>query len=158
MWKCSTGNGPDAECTATRGVDTTNYCPAGTAYVSTSTKPATGSIPANCCTATEVAGDTYGCNNIVCNNNSVCDADEGCRCSDCTGEQDRCLDGLTCSGTAPSAACCPTNQIWDSTASTCKDSVTCPMTQTPDTIATGSIPYIGCLAEGKGTHFKYTLT
>ena len=34
---------------------------------------------------------------VTCNNDGNCDADEGCTCSDCDGEQDACILGLLCS-------------------------------------------------------------
>lgn len=89
----------------------------------------------------------------------MCDANEGCTCADCHNQVDHCAAGLVCSGTAPSAACCPINQTWNTITRSCETPVECPTTQAPETLRqSAGIPYIGCLATDKGTHFKYTLT
>ncbi|MFH1801373.1 MAG: DUF4215 domain-containing protein [archaeon] len=41
-----------------------------------------------------------------CNNNGICESDEGCSCADCNGQQDSCATGLICS--LQDTACCKT--------------------------------------------------
>ncbi len=121
----------------------TPLCAAGETYISTSTK-------ANkCCTAAEVASNTLGCGNIVCNNDQICNANEGCLCGDCRDQVDHCAGGLVCRGNSPSSACCPIDKMWNATTKLCETPVTCPTTQAPEVIDVGSIPFIGCKAIDK---------
>jgi hypothetical protein len=46
---------------------------------------------ANACLNT---GET--CTNHQCNNDKICDINEGCGCSDCDDKQDHCAAGLVC--------------------------------------------------------------
>jgi len=44
-------------------------------------------------------------NSTICNNDTTCDTNEGCACSDCDGEQSVCASGSVCSNESNSCVC-----------------------------------------------------
>lgn len=133
-------------------------CPAGSAWNSLQNKcvpldcaagqywcPLTGQCLAK---GTSCGDDTDGGGGNQCNNNNTCEANEGCGCSDCAGQQDHCAAGLICEYGGDS------NQKQ----SQCVDA--CTNTQAPSELKAGiDQPYISCTGNGDATktHFRYKI-
>lgn len=133
-------------------------CPPGSAWNSTENRCVTTACGAgqywcpltNQCIVrgTSCGDNTDGGGGNQCNNNTICDANEGCGCSDCNAQQDHCAAGLICEYGGDG------NQKQ----SQCVDA--CTNTQAPSELQAGvDQPYISCMGNGDATktHFRYKL-